>query len=379
MVDYQRNKSSYRVLEFYSGIGGMRYALQIAQTNMRMEMEFVGAFDINPLANRVYEFNFGILPNNILIECLTSEQLDSYQANVWLMSPPCQPYTMQGHRLGSKDRRASSFLSLINILPILHSPPQYIFVENVKGFEISDTRFLLVDLLLKLHYHVQEFLLSPTQFRIPNSRLRYYLLAKRSPLRFIHSELDHALHLHIPYLINLRTSTSDIPSEKDKPTFDHHQQHSDNINCFLGNEIHYDDGLVYPLGKYLEQHPLEYWKDFMIPEHIVLKYGMLFDIVFPDSHRSICFTKGYRRYCDGTGSVIQMEDKNIQGVPGNHQSLLGLKLRYFTPREIANLHGFTREKFSFPPDVTLKQCYKLLGNSVNVAVISHMLQYLFSN
>ena len=30
----------------------------------------------------------------------------------------------------------------------------------------------------------QEFLLTPLQFGIPNSRLRYYLIAKRSPLKF---------------------------------------------------------------------------------------------------------------------------------------------------------------------------------------------------
>lgn len=50
----------------------------------------------------------------------------------------------------------------------MEAPPQYIFVENVKGFEDSDSRDLLVDMLKESNYLVKEYLVTPTQIGIPN-------------------------------------------------------------------------------------------------------------------------------------------------------------------------------------------------------------------
>lgn len=50
-------------------------------------------------------------------------------------------------------------------------------------------------------------------------------------------------------------------------------------------------------------------------------------------------------------------------------------LRYFTPREIANLHSFPAS-FSFPAHITLRQRYALLGNSLSALVVADLLRYL---
>lgn len=55
-----------------------------------------------------------------------------------------------------------------------------------------------------------------------------------------------------------------------------------------------------------------------------------------------------------------------------------LRLRYFTPREVANLHSFPSQ-FSFPPQVTLRQRYQLLGNSLSVAVVADLLAYMLQD
>lgn len=52
-----------------------------------------------------------------------------------------------------------------------------------------------------------------------------------------------------------------------------------------------------------------------------------------------------------------------------------LQLRYFTPREVANLHSFP-DSFSFPAHVTRRQQYALLGNSLSVAVVADLLMYM---
>lgn len=94
-----------RVLEFYSGIGGLRYSLQEAG----VEAVVVEAFDINEVANDVYEHNFGHRPSQRNIQRLTVSQLDAYKADTWIMSPPCQPYTRQGCRLTKGCWRCSCF------------------------------------------------------------------------------------------------------------------------------------------------------------------------------------------------------------------------------------------------------------------------------
>ncbi|KAI3876939.1 hypothetical protein MKX03_032484 [Papaver bracteatum] len=98
------------------------------------------------------------------------------------------------------------------------------------------------------------------------------------------------------------------------------------------------------------------------------------DIVYSDSKRCCCFTKSYYRYVKGTGSLlatIQPEKK------GKLSPLSEQGLRYFTPREVANLHSFP-ENFHFPEHISLKQRYALLGNSLSIAVVGPLLRYLFS-
>ena len=56
--------------------------------------------------------------------------------------------------------------------------PSFLLVENVRGFESSETRNIYVEFLTRNNYAYQEYLLTPLQFGIPNSRLRYYCIAK---------------------------------------------------------------------------------------------------------------------------------------------------------------------------------------------------------
>ena len=58
-------------------------------------------------------------------------------------------------------------------------------------------------------------------------------------------------------------------------------------------------------------------------------------------------------------------------------ALKSLQLRFLTPKEISRLMGFP-EKFGFPPETTLRQGYKSLGNSLNVWVVAVLLHALLT-
>lgn len=74
--------------------------------------------------------------NQNLIETLSTKYYNDIAADIWTMSPPCQPYTRIGLQQGSVDARAKSFLHLLKVLGEMENKPKYILVENVKGFEV---------------------------------------------------------------------------------------------------------------------------------------------------------------------------------------------------------------------------------------------------
>ncbi|TRY89109.1 hypothetical protein DNTS_004578 [Danionella cerebrum] len=141
------------------------------------------------------------------------------------------------------------------------------------------------------------------------------------------------------------------------------------------------------LQDFLEEEDV-HMDQYQLADKTLLRYALLMDIVQPSSRRSVCFTKGYGHYVEGTGSVLQcsadvelesaFKSLELLSQEDKLQRLLQLKLRYFTPREIANLMGFPQD-FSFPKHTSIKQQYRVLGNSLNVQVVSRLISLLSSN
>ena len=101
-----------KVCEFFSGIGGMGFALRSAGVVVD-EAKSV-AVDINTSANDVFRHNFpSVKVFQRGIESISIEQLDDLNSDIWTMSPPCQPYTRQGNVLADRDPRSSSFFYLL--------------------------------------------------------------------------------------------------------------------------------------------------------------------------------------------------------------------------------------------------------------------------
>lgn len=312
----------------------------------------------------------------------------------------------------------------------LTRPPDYILMENVKGFETSDTREHFVETLKFCGYTYQEFLLSPTQFGIPNSRLRYYLLAKKKPLQFCFSTRDEMMNslpcCSVPEnygpssFSGRRYNCTLSPGSKTNETTavnqerlsvveanrdsTHREEDPICLNCLqrrtktnssLGDSL---NGSVSESCKltncgrivdYLEKNKDDnYFEEFLLPQKVLSKFALVLDIVTTYSERSCCFTKAYGHYAEGTGSVLKMADiddtkifnkyRNLTDDRHKSEVLSVLRLRYFTPREVANLHGFPKE-FCFPPTVSIKQQYRLLGNSLNVHVVSELMNCLFQS
>lgn len=181
-----------RVLELFAGIGGCAAALA-------GRAEVVAAIDIHRQALDVYALNFPHPTRRLTIESIPDAAFDKWLADLWWLSPPCQPYTRRGLQRDTQDPRAAPLLSLIERIPRLK--PQSLALENVPPFAQSVACATLRETLEQCGYHLWECQLCPTQLGIPNRRARYYLVASLSPLsprpfptcvrRPLHTFLDH--------------------------------------------------------------------------------------------------------------------------------------------------------------------------------------------
>lgn len=142
----------------------------------------------------------------------------------------------------------------------------------------------------------------------------------------------------------------------------------------------------YSISNILEKKETDF-STFLLQDKILEKYAWAMDIVYPSSNHSCCFTKAYGHYVVGTGSILSTEHPETVAKVFEHiktldhdsenslKSLKSLNLRYFTPNEILRLMCFPFD-FIFPQNVTLKQKYRLLGNSINVHVVSVLIVLL---
>ncbi len=97
----------------------------------------------------------------------------------------------------------------------------------------------------------------------------------------------------------------------------------------------------------------------MLDNKQVERYRTVLNIVSPDDENAylICFTRGYYQCRKASGSLIQLPDDRV---------------RFVSPAEILRLFGFS-EAYQFPNNLSLVECWRLVGNSVDVRSVRAVL------
>ncbi len=242
------------------------------------------------------------MPRNI--DSTDAADLERWAADLWWLSPPCQPFTRRGLERDDADPRSASLLHLIELLD--RAPPPCLAVENVPGFAGSRTHARLRTALDRLGYEVREHDLCPTDLGIPNRRRRFYLVAAQEPLL-------------------------DLPAA---------------------------DSSRRPLASHLDPDPAaELWP----APGLVPRYRHAIDLVEPDDPGAVtaCFTAAYGRSPVRSGSYL--------ATPTGP--------RRFSPIEILRLLGFP-DDYRLPADLPLANGWRLVGNSLSVDVVRHVIQQL---
>ncbi|MGE3777580.1 MAG: DNA cytosine methyltransferase [Pirellulaceae bacterium] len=284
------------VLELFAGIGGCAAALGSAA-------DIVAAVDIHVEALAVYRANLQHPTYARTIESVPDRWLASCEADLWWLSPPCQPFTVRGRQRDVDDPRCQALLRIIDAIGVVR--PRYIALENVPGFECSRAHARLCSQLDRAGYNIRSKLLCPTELGIPNRRRRYYLLAARDKL------CDWPAVATAPEPFRMADILEcDVPAEYDVPA-----------------------------------------------EQLVAYRGALHRVDVTDRGAiSNCFTAGYGRSMVRSGSYLQHGDR----------------CRRFTPAEILRLLAFP-DSFRFPTGASPRTAWPLVGNSLSVAAVRHVL------
>lgn len=314
------------VLELYCGIGGCAAALPA----LPVETRVAAALDINTRALRVYRRSFPghrAEPRNL--EAVSSSELAAFGADLWWLSPPCQPFTRRGLGRDADDPRARSLLHLIRCMGEVR--PRAVALENVPGFEGSRVHDRLRATLDRAGYRVRETLLCPSELGVPNRRRRYYLTAglDRDPA----APRDAGMRAdaggawdgaRLPDLIGRRPGSGGGPAADSDPAAD---------------------------------------PDLLVDPALARRYEGALHIVDPDDPDALtaCFTAAYGRSPVRSGSYLRLPP--VAGEP---------RLRRFAPHEILRLLGFPAD-YGLPPDLPAAQAWPLVGNSLSVPAVHAVL------
>lgn len=328
-------------LEFFSGIGGWSCALERLEQETKKKVKVVAAFDNNVHANQVYHHRFGLAPSTRDIALLKASELNKYGASVWLMSPPCQPFTQGGKRQDDRDPRSGALLNLISLIeqgqeaiPSL----QMIALENVPLFAESRARERLLHALHQNHFVTSEYTVSPEHYGIPNRRMRYYMIATR--------RLHHAQ-------IILQPPAPNVPIKS--------------LEEFFGPRLCSMQGPPVPESWYADASGFRF--------HVVsLKKSSAAASVVTS-----CFTKAYFDHKNGGGSYVRNDDGEEEEEVAPEElatDVSKMHLCFFSPQQALALMSFP-EDFEFPEGMPIKTQYRLIGNSVNVYVCANVLKCLF--
>lgn len=346
-------QKSVRMIEFFSGIGGMRLGVQDAikkhSSSSSVLFKSCHAFEISNHANEVYRYNFDqnesiskeFTVQTKLVEQLKPKDLDG-KADLWTMSPPCQPFTSTrlAKQLDSDDKRCNGLKGIISILNNIQKKPKWILLENVKGFIGSKMLQEWYHCLETNGYSWQEYVLCPTQLGIPNCRKRYYMICERSK-RF--------------------------PSEK---------RSLDDISLSSLSLLLSPEGKRNCIQDYImKQESTDTWQSVILQDSIFEREWVTdLGIVTPRDTITHCFTAAYARQLHkATGSVLLMDghDQNLSEIDRSNMQQYKKRIRRFLPCELLRLFGFP-DYFKFPKNMSLEQQYKLIGNSVNVNVVAYV-------
>jgi DNA (cytosine-5)-methyltransferase 1 len=168
-IHHQKSLSDIKFIDLFAGIGGFRLALE------SFGAKCIFSCEINKYSCLTYEKNFGDNPYSDIRQIKPSE---IPQHDILCAGFPCQAFSISGKQKGLNDLRSDVVFSLFKIIE--YQRPSILFLENVPNLLKHDkgkTFAFIVKQLESLNYQVEYQILDASDYRLPQSRRRLFIVA----------------------------------------------------------------------------------------------------------------------------------------------------------------------------------------------------------
>jgi DNA (cytosine-5)-methyltransferase 1 len=356
----------------FSGVGAFNQAL------MRLGVEYkeVFACDMDKYARQTYIHNYGepeYYPENVYKREIPKDSLDIY-----MTSPPCQAFSLEGKRLGKDDKRGILFFNSLEFIQV--NKPRYFIFENVKGLLSDDNGKTFSEWVNMLGgksvnglpilfpyddsvpYHLYWKVLNAKEHGVPQNRERVFLVG-------IRDDSDNSFRFPIEEHLTKRLKDM-LEEDVDDKYFISDKK----IEYLLRTE-----GTTFDINSNILKQDLPnesrtiqsgYFKGGRDTQFVKIKSNTLKGYEEAIEGDSINFSvpnSETRRGRVGKGVAQTLDTGCQQGVINNY------KIRRLTPRECFRLMDFPD---TFTWDVSDSQAYKQAGNSIVVNVLYKILKNL---
>ena len=198
-----------RFIDLFAGLGGFHVALE----NLGHECVFASEKKENLAL--LYEKNFNIPVNRDITKVEISE---IPQFDILCAGFPCQPFSKAGDQLGLEDEKNGNlFDKLVEIID--YHEPDYFILENVRNLKSHDNfntwRYIEDKLENQLGYFIDDRILSPHNFGIPQHRERIFIIGSRIGLQhFNWPESTNTTNSIFDFLDTNSTNATKLEKEK---------------------------------------------------------------------------------------------------------------------------------------------------------------------
>jgi DNA (cytosine-5)-methyltransferase 1 len=422
-----------KFIDLFAGLGGFHLALH------DFGHTCVFASELNEDLRKLYKENFGVTCAGD-INAINVKDIPKH--DIICAGFPCQPFSKAGKRNGLEDVTNGNFFNrIMEIVDYQYKKfdgPEYIFLENVPNLKSHDggNTWKYIHTKLSAHYDVDDKIISPHKYGIPQHRSRIYIvcrLRKKGGLKYFRfPEGDFEGHLSINSIIekkpidytSIKTKTvlqleawqefldnlksDDVPRfpiwamefgatypYEDKAPLTFSKDVLKKYKGTFGQKIkgHSFDDVLECLPKYARTNQKEFpnWKKYYIRANreFYLRNKKWLDKWIPkikdfeNSHQKLEWNCGIKVSLDLYDKIIQFRPSGIRVKMPNFSPALVITStqipifpwlgRYMTPREAARLQCM--EKLKVIPNTSAK-AFKAFGNAVNVCVVKKIAENL---
>lgn len=209
MEKIEINKSKFKVVSLFSGIGG----LDLGFINAGFDIIWANDFDKHSVQS--YKEN---IDNNIILGDINEVYEDIPRHDILIAGFPCQPFSLMGKQLGFNDDRGTMFFTIQKIIKLHNEKPKVLVLENVKNLLTHENgkTFKKMKSILELEgYTVFADVLDTKDYGLPQTRRRVFVVA------FLTEDFGEKTNkFEYPSKINLDTNVYDLlDSNVDKKYF----------------------------------------------------------------------------------------------------------------------------------------------------------------